>query len=660
MNGLLLALGNLSRPQKRALQIAADSILVSVSFALAMFLRLDHWAWADNPRVWLALLILVPSSLLLFFTLGFYREVVRYLAAKAYKVILAGVVVSGILLLVGSQVAGLPVPRSVPFIYMLLALVTVGGARLLLRGFFARRSLKQKRRVVIYGCGEAGRQLVGTLNAGADFLPIAFLDDNPAIQKTRVMGLPVHSPGDLQRLIADYGVTIVLLALPSASLALRKAILTKLEAFEIEVRTVPGMVDIVSGRATFSELREVTIEDLLGRDPVPPDPELLDQNIRDKIVLVTGAGGSIGSELCRQVLDQKPKKILLLEVSEYALYSIQRELDSKNIGSNVEVIPLLGSVQNRPLVKAIFAKFSVDTVFHAAAYKHVPLVEHNVIEGVTNNVCGTLNLVHAAVDAGAGAFILISTDKAVRPTNVMGASKRMAELVCQAYAERAGRTVISMVRFGNVLGSSGSVVPLFREQIRSGGPITVTDREMTRYFMTIFEAAQLVIQAGAMARGGDVFLLSMGEPVRILDLAMRMARLSGLRPIIAGEEDGHEHDIEISLTGLRPGEKIHEELLVGESSETTRHPRIMRAQEVFVPWDELAPLVASLEEACRIRDHKAISDILRHAPLGYVPMDKFVDPLADQVWITTGEREAASVGAGQAAIPSAPLRIAER
>jgi FlaA1/EpsC-like NDP-sugar epimerase len=627
LDRLLVTLASLTRTQKRVLQIGADALLVSLSFIVAMFLRLDHWNWTANATVWLAIPILVTTSLVSFYGFGAYREVVRYLGLKAYKPLLAGVVVSGLVLLIVGQATSIFVPRSVPFIYMLLALVTVGGVRLVMRSLFARRHMRQKTRVAVYGAGEGGRQLVGTLNTGAEYLPVAFIDDDESLHGTRLMSLKVHPPDNVARLINDYGVSVILLALPSASLSTRKAILARLAEYEVEVRTIPGIVDIVSGKATFDELREVTIEDLLGRDPVPPDPALLDRNILRKSVLVTGAGGSIGSELCRQILAQRPRQLLLFDASEYALYAIHQELSGPADAAGIELVPLLGTVQDDIRMRAVFAGFEVDTVFHAAAYKHVPLVEANLTEGICNNVFGTLTVLRAAVEAQVGAFILVSTDKAVRPTNMMGASKRLAELICQACAQRHPNIRVSMVRFGNVLGSSGSVIPLFRKQIRNGGPITVTDPNMTRYFMTINEAAQLVIQAGAMARGGDVFLLNMGEPVRIVDLAMRMARLSGLHPVIQSEDDV-DHDIKIVFTGLRPGEKVFEELLVGHASESTEHPRIMRAEEVYLPWEQLEPILLKLDQACRRGDHAAVRDIMLQAPLAYSAMDGFVDPLA--------------------------------
>jgi FlaA1/EpsC-like NDP-sugar epimerase len=417
----------------------------------------------------------------------------------------------------------------VPFIYAMLALLTIGGVRFALRAVYLKGQLRHKDRVLVYGAGAAGRQLVVSLRLGNEHEPIAFVDDAPHLHDAFIQGLKVYAPGKVPRLIGDYGVDKVLLAIPSATRARRREILEALEPLAVPVQSIPGMADMVSGKAQVAEVRDVAVEDLLGRDPIPPSESLMGANITGKVVMVTGAGGSIGSELCRQILLQAPRQLLLLESSEFSLYRIEQELtqEAKRQGLSVPVKALLGSVQHRRRLEEAMFRFGVQTVYHAAAYKHVPMVEHNVVEGLRNNVMGTLSSAEAAIASGVESFVLVSTDKAVRPTNVMGASKRLAELVCQALGDHQAGTRFSMVRFGNVLGSSGSVVPLFRRQIAQGGPITVTHRDITRYFMTIPEAAQLVIQAGAMARGGDVFVLDMGEPVKIAELAAHMVRLSG-------------------------------------------------------------------------------------------------------------------------------------
>ncbi|XKH61517.1 polysaccharide biosynthesis protein [Halomonas sediminis] len=626
---LLKPLFRLPRRQKRMLQLAADSLLITVSFLLAMLLRLDSWDFVTEPRVWWVLPVMIPVSLLIFIRLGFYRAVIRYMSMKAVRSVAVGVGVSALILMLVNYLFQLPVPRSVPFIYAMLALLTIGGVRFALRGLYLRNQLRYKTRVVVYGAGSAGRQLVQSLRHGTEYDPVGFVDEAPHLEAAFIQGLKVYSPGEVKRLIKDYGVKKVLLAIPSAPRARRREILERLEPLEVPVQTIPGMADVVSGRAQINDLRDVSVEDLLGRDPVPPDASLMGANITGKVVMVTGAGGSIGSELCRQILRQHPAQLLLLELSEFSLYRIEQELGqiAREEGIDCPVKALLGSVQYRHRVQKIMTAFCVQTVYHAAAYKHVPMVEHNVVEGLRNNVMGTMETAWAAVEAGVENFVLVSTDKAVRPTNVMGASKRLAELVCQGLAKAQAGTRFSMVRFGNVLGSSGSVVPLFRRQIAAGGPVTVTDPEITRYFMTIPEAAQLVIQAGAMARGGDVFVLDMGEPVKIAELAGHLIRLSGLEPSYPGTDDADlsSGDIEIRYTGLRPGEKLYEELLIGERVAATRHPRIMTASEIALCWEEVEELLESLFDACRSFDAPRIRELLEQAPLGYQPQSEPVD-----------------------------------
>lgn len=627
------SLFDLDRHHKQIIQIVTDAALLSVSFALAMVLRLESFQFANDFNYWLAFLIVLPVTIIVQAKLGFYRALIRYVDADILRILSKGVIVSGVLLYLTAQVWGLFVPRSVPLIYMPLAFLSCGGARFLLRFIYRRRHYRLKKCVVIYGAGASGRQLLLSLRQGTEYDPVAFLDDSPDLQNQVISGCDVYAPSALEELIKEDEVTAVLLAIPSATRAQRKAIIDLLEPFGVRVQTIPGIADLVSGRATYSEIRDVAVEDLLGRDPVEPDHILMAANISNKRVLVSGAGGSIGSELCRQIIRQKPKTIVLFEVSEFALYTIEQELLDirRREGIEAEVIPLLGSVQDQRRVEAALRSFHVDTIYHAAAYKHVPMVEHNVVEGVRNNVFGTLAMANAAIETGVRSFTLVSTDKAVRPTNVMGATKRMAELICQALSERSSDTVFSIVRFGNVLGSSGSVIPLFRRQIQAGGPITVTHRDVTRYFMLIPEAAQLVIQAGAMARGGDVFVLDMGEPVRIIDLAQRMGKLSGLKPVIvdpaepndsSDEDDG---DIEITFSQLRPGEKLIEELLNVENAVQTTHPRILTAREPMLHWNELAPLLDGMRHACEKYLVRDLRTLLRSAPTDYVPSNEIVD-----------------------------------
>ncbi|MGM1051913.1 MAG: polysaccharide biosynthesis protein [Pseudomonadota bacterium] len=640
MSPLLSTLFGLSRARKRVIQVAADVFLITISFLGAMWLRLENFEFLAKPGVWLALPLVVPISIALFVKLGFYRAIIRYLGLKATQTILIGVLASAMVLGLMMWVVGLPIPRSVPFIYAMLALVTVGGVRFGLRHLYLSDQEQRKARVLIYGAGAAGRQLVMSLRHGRDFQPIAFVDFAPKLQGSNVQGLKVYPPEECSRIIRTYGVEKFLLAIPEATRARRQEILESIETLSIPVQTIPDMADLISGKAKVNELRDVSIEDLLGRDPIPPDPSLMGADITGRIVMVTGAGGSIGSELSRQILNQRPRQLLLIDVSEYSLYRIEQDINllKEKAGLSVPCLPILASVQDGKRLEALMRMFNVDTIYHAAAYKHVPLVEQNMVEGIRNNVFGTLSMAKAAVSAKVGRVVLISTDKAVRPTNVMGATKRLAELICQALAKDQSDTRFSMVRFGNVLGSSGSVVPLFRKQIERGGPITVTHPEITRYFMTIPEAAQLVIQAGAMAKGGDVFVLDMGEAVKISDLAYRMVRLSGLQPYYpdtaevnaevnaeAGVRGDPHGDIAIRFTGLRPGEKLYEELLISNASESTSHPRILTANETMLEWTELQSLLKALEQACQRQDMDQVRRILLSAPTGYAPLSELVD-----------------------------------
>jgi FlaA1/EpsC-like NDP-sugar epimerase len=627
----------LRRWQKRVVLVLLDTCLVAASYLLAMGLRLDGIAFLGDARIWYGLLVVVPVSLLVFARLGFYRIVIRFIGLRVLPTILLGIAASASVLQLVVFSAGLPVPRSVPAIYVPIALMLIGGSRFAVRALFLSRESRRKTRVVIYGAGESGRQVLSSLREGPEFAPVAFIDDNPQVQGSVVGAIHVHSPSRLQWIIETYGARSVLLAIPSASAGRRAEILKALQAYPLQIQTIPGMADLVSGRAKISEIADVSIEDLLGRDPVPPQADLLDANIRGKTVAVTGAGGSIGSELCRQILKLGPLRLLLIETSEFALYTIDQELVATGLreAPDVAISPLVGSTRDKHHMRAIFRRYGVDTVYHAAAYKHVPLVEQNIVEGIRNNVWGTLETAQAAIAAGVEAFILISTDKAVRPTNAMGASKRLAELVCQALAGDQQVTRFSMVRFGNVLGSSGSVIPLFRRQIAEGGPVTVTHPDINRYFMTIPEAAQLVIQAGAMTRSGDVFVLDMGEPIRIADLAVKMVRLSGLTPVLARDREARPTpqagDIDIVFTELRPGEKLYEELLIGDGAAPTRHPRILTAMEQALTWPALRPLLLRLDASCETGDPAAIKTLLMELPLGYCPTDAAFSDMLDMV-----------------------------
>ena len=571
-------------------------------------------------RFWWLFIVVPVLSVPILKLCGLYREVLRYMGPQAAVAILKGVTLSTALLGAVALLGGLrDLPRSVLILYWINSLLYLGGSRILLRAMLQTLSRRARGRapVVIYGAGAAGAQLAGALDLSPDYVPVAMVDDDPGLWGSTVRGLRVYSPDALEALIADSHVQHVLLALPAASRERRRAIVRWLEPFPVRVKTVPNLADLAAGRAQLEDIRDVEIEDLLGRDPVEPDQALLRACIDGKNVLVTGAGGSIGSELCRQIAMLSPRRLVLYELSEYALYQIERELREMlaRTGKELELVPVLGSVLNRARMQELMRAFEIQTVYHAAAYKHVPLVEHNVLEGVRNNTLGTWHAAMAAQTAGVETFVLISTDKAVRPTNVMGASKRMAELVLQGLAEEGGKTLFCMVRFGNVLGSSGSVVPLFREQIRRGRPVTITHPEVTRYFMTIPEAATLVLQAGAMAEGGDVFVLDMGEPVKIVDLARQMIRLMGLE---VRDESNPDGDIEIVFTGLRPGEKLYEELLIGDNVTGTRHPMIRRAIESSLPGAEVEQLLIRLQKAYERYDCTEAEAVLTEAVAGFV------------------------------------------
>ncbi len=655
MDKLRSRLLGLSRRQKRMLQVAVDILLIWLALWLAFIVRLGYDQLIDpfGGHVWL--FVLAPVlSIPLFIRLGMYRAVMRYLGNDALLSIFKSVSLSALLLALAVywyRDAPAVVPRSLVFNYWWLSLLLIGGLRLLMRQYFmggwymsAMRAgwLAGKPdglpRVAIYGAGAAGNQLVAALRMGKAMRPVAFIDDDDNIATRVIAGLKVYKPKHLAQMIEETEAQEVLLAIPSASRARRREILEQLEPLPLHVRTIPGFMDLASGRVRVDDIQEVDIADLLGRDSVPPRQDLFERCIRGRVVMVTGAGGSIGSELCRQILACNPSTLILFEHSEFNLYTIQSELEQRLVRESLSVrlVPILGSIRNAERLFEVMRTWQVTTLYHAAAYKHVPIVEHNVAEGVLNNVIGTLHATQAAIRSGVEHFVLISTDKAVRPTNVMGSTKRLAEMVLQALSRepapvmlgeqesvhRVNKTRFTMVRFGNVLGSSGSVIPRFREQILRGGPITVTHPNITRYFMTIPEAAQLVIQAGAMGEGGDVFVLDMGQPVKIIELAEKMVHLSGLT--VRGDANPHG-DIEIHFTGLRPGEKLYEELLIGESVLPTEHPMILRAQEELIAWEPLKQILADLLQAIDADDYVRVRQLLRQAVNGYVPEGEIVD-----------------------------------
>ena len=616
----------LPRNIKQALLLALDMVFVSVAIWSAIALRYGHMDFFIGPVEIACALVTTLVSSVIFLRLGLYRAVIRFMGQQAIWAIIRGISYSTMVLGATIFFTQAHVPRSLPFIYWGLALFLIGGSRLLVRAYYQDKLYSACEKVIIYGAGESGRLLLTALSHGDQYRAVCFVDDDVRLQRSVIHGVQVMRPRKIEKIIAEHDVAQVLLALPSVSAERRREIIDSLVKLPVYVRTVPKFADILQGKATVDQIQDIELEDLLGREPVPPHPELIDRCILSKVVMVTGAGGSIGAELCRQILLARPTELILLDNSEYALYNIERELRAIQLAAEleVEIVPLLGSVQDRRRLQRIFSTFSVQTVYHAAAYKHVPLVEYNVAEGVANNVFGTWNAAEAAVEAGVETFVLVSTDKAVRPTNIMGASKRFAEMLCQATGNAREGTRFCMVRFGNVLGSSGSVVPLFREQIRSGGPLTVTHPEVTRYFMTISEAAQLVLQASAMGQGGDVFVLDMGEPVRILDLAHRMVRLSGYG---VRDEDNPQGDIEIQFSGLRPGEKLYEELMLGDQVIGTGHPMIMRAEDEFPPLEQLRSWLEQLETHCDQMDCDSIKDVLSAAVSGFHEHDRMHDHL---------------------------------
>lgn len=653
IDGIRHELLSLSRRQKRILQVVVDVVLVWVSLWLAFVVRLGEFDVVHpfSGHGWL--FICAPViALPLFIRFGMYRAVMRYLGNDALIAIAKAVSLSALLLallIYWNRESPAVVPRSMVFNYWWLSLVLLGGLRLCMRQFFMgdwfdpslKRSLAQGEgspRVAVYGAGAAGNQLVGALRMGRSMVPVAFIDDDTSIANRVIAGIKVYKPKHIQQMIDETGASEILLAIPSASRARRSEILGMLEPFPLHVRSVPGFMDLASGKVKVDDLQEVDIADLLGRDAVPPQQPLLERCIKGQAVMVTGAGGSIGSELCRQILSCEARVLILFEHSEFNLYSIHRELE-RRIGRealSTHLVPILGSIRNPIRLQDVMRTWKIDTVYHAAAYKHVPMVEHNMAEGVLNNLIGTLNTAQAAIKTGVDNFVLISTDKAVRPTNVMGSTKRLAEMVLQALSREAApalfdepdavrhvnKTRFTMVRFGNVLGSSGSVIPLFREQIKRGGPVTVTHPSITRYFMTIPEAAQLVIQAGSMGEGGDVFVLDMGAPVKIIDLAEKMIKLSGLSVRSKTSPNG---DIDIEFSGLRPGEKLYEELLIGDNVQATEHAMIMCANEEYLSWEVFKERLSTLLVAVETDDFLRVRQVLRETVSGYVPDGEIVD-----------------------------------
>ncbi|MDX9679850.1 polysaccharide biosynthesis protein [Pseudomonas zeae] len=659
MDKLRLFLLRMPRQRKRLIQVVMDVFLVWISLWGSFVVRLGIEDVLDPLKTHLWLFICAPIvAIPLFIRFGMYRAVMRYFGNDALIAIIKAVSLSSLILALvvfwysNHQAV---VPRSIIFNYWWLSLVIIGGLRLCMRQYFMGNWFTAAQhvpfvnredgltKVAVYGAGVAGNQLVAALRMGRVMRPVAFIDDDASISERSISGLQVYKPRHIQQMIDETGAQEILLALPSSTRARRREILNLLEGFPLHVRSVPSFSDLASGRVKVEDIQEVDIADLLGRDAVPAQSDLLERCVKGKIVMVTGAGGSIGSELCRQIFALAPTTLILFEHSEFNLYTIVSELEGRGCRESapVRLLPILGSIRHQEKLLDVMNTWRVDTVYHAAAYKHVPMVEHNIAEGVLNNVIGTLNTAQAALQSGVSNFVLISTDKAVRPTNVMGSTKRLAELTLQALSReiapvlfgdksnvsRVNKTRFTMVRFGNVLGSSGSVIPLFHSQIKSGGPLTVTHPKITRYFMTIPEAAQLVIQAGSLGQGGDVFVLDMGEPVKIVELAEKMIHLSGLS---IRSERNPQGDISIEFTGLRPGEKLYEELLIGDNVAATPHPMIMTASEDHLPWDVLKNRLHDLLVAVEKDDYSRVRQLLRETVSGYTPDGEIVDWIYQQ------------------------------
>ena len=598
--------------------IAVDSALVMIILLTSFSIRFSYFYWPENEMIWVIFgspLIAIP----VFFTFKMYHSVIRYIGSKALYSIFQAVTLYSVLWGLVDEMFNLQViPRSVIFINWMLCLILISSSRVIARSIFADRSvtkLNKRINVIIYGAGRAGIELSRSLNSTGGYSHIAYLDDNEKLSDSIINGVYVFDPSQVELLITKYQVENIFIALPSISRKNRKKIIEKLSPLPVKIKTLPSMSELAEGKVKIDDLREINIKDLLGRKSVKPNTKLLKTKINGKVVLVTGAGGSIGSELTRQIIKFKPKHLILFEISESALYQIQQELSMK-VDANIEISPVLGSVKDYKRMIVVFNYFKVHTIYHAAAYKHVPIVEYNQSEGVLNNSIGTMLATKAAIKSNVETFVLISTDKAVRPTNTMGATKRVAELTLQALSKMSHNTSLTMVRFGNVLDSSGSVIPLFKRQIKEGGPITITDKNMVRYFMTIPEAVELVIQAGAMGKGGDVFVLDMGEPVKIYDLAEKMVSLSGLQLIDDEHPDG---DIDIKYTGLRPGEKLYEELLVGNNVSKTENKLIFRAEEEMIEWEVLEPILKKLEKAASNGEDGYVRSLLMTAVPEFKP-----------------------------------------
>ena len=610
MHKFKIWLFGLDRWKKRLLQITFDGLAAPVALLLAFFMRLETTDYLYRPDTYIGVSIATLTTLAVFAGRGLYNNLTRYISMETAYNLAVGSAISCAALLSGTLLLELEIPRSVPLIYATLVCAFTTAMRYFIRALGQSTAEENRENVAIYGAGTAGIQLMEALRKNPNYRVRLFIDDNRELDGKNLGGVPISNLDHAKKKFEKLKIDTLLLAIPNELDALRGRVFNMLSDYPLKVKTIPSISSLISGRFEITELKDIKIEDLLGREPVQHNPELMAKTIAERTVLVTGAGGSIGSELCRQIILWKPRKLMLLDVSEFAIYTLLEELKQHPASSRIELIPLIGSVQDRQFIEKIFDRFSADTIYHAAAYKHVPLMEQNVMQCIANNVFGTLNMAEVATAAKVKNFILVSTDKAVNPTNFMGASKRLAEIICQTLSTKNTKTCFAIVRFGNVLGSSGSVVPLFKKQIEKGGPITLTHLDVTRYFMTIPEAAQLVIQSGSIAKGGDVFVLDMGKSIKIVDLAKRMITLSGLRPVLDVSEKIKEGEIAITVSGLRPGEKLSEELAYQANLMETIHPRINTTAETPMPIDQLKMLLESVRVAISDGDHQKLYQVV--------------------------------------------------
>jgi FlaA1/EpsC-like NDP-sugar epimerase len=625
---LLLFLINLNKKYKLLIQFFCDTLFILLSFIMTLYIQNESIIFFHNINVCVVLILIIFINLITCSLLGHYKAVVRHISTETAKNVGIGACVTAAFMFVASKIFAVNITINIIFIFSLLSFCLQLGSRVILKQFYINYNMTNKKSVAIYGAGKAGLQILNSISKGSDYLPKMFIDDDKNLVGRRIANLNIYSMAQAEKLFIKDSIDVLLIAIPNLTHNIKNNILSQLNKYPMQIKAMPSLKDIVEGTVKINDLKTLSIKDLLGRNTVDPNLELMSKNIKNKVVLITGAGGSIGSELSRQIIKCMPKKLLLLDISEAALFLIQNEVNKliKNQGTKFEIIPILCSVQNSSQILKILKKLKVQTIYHAAAYKHVPLVEHNIIEAIRNNVFGTKTIGEMAIKSNVENFILISSDKAVRPTNFMGSTKRMSELVCQDLALKK-ITNFSMVRFGNVLGSSGSVIPIFQEQINKGGPITVTHKDITRFFMTIPEAAQLVLQASSMSAGNDIFILDMGSPVKIIDLAYKMIHLRGLKPYIE-TPDGHANgDIAISITNLRPGEKLYEELLLGKNSIKTSHPKIFKETLPGLEPKELNKLCNSLKEACDSGNIENIKTVFNHTKISLNHSGNIVDQI---------------------------------